>query len=59
MYADANISNIDQSYTKEKVQVQRKLNIQRERTGKEHTLCGLIPAAATYMSSFPIGIPMP
>lgn len=23
------------------------------------TFCGLIPAAATYMSSFPIGIPIP
>lgn len=26
---------------------------------REHTLCGLIPAAATYISSFPIGIPIP
>lgn len=24
-----------------------------------HTRCGLIPAAATYISSFPIGIPIP
>lgn len=26
---------------------------------KKHTLCGLIPAAATYTSSFPMGIPIP
>lgn len=27
--------------------------------GVTHTLCGLMPAAATYTSSFPIGIPIP
>jgi len=57
----ANISNIDYKVipNMQKLQVERKLKIQRKRKGKKHTFRGLIPAAATYMSSFPIGIPMP
>lgn len=31
----------------------------KRKVGEKHTFRGLIPAAATYMSSFPIGIPMP
>lgn len=31
----------------------------RNRHKKKHTLCGLMPAAATYTSSFPMGIPIP
>lgn len=36
-----------------------KLSIGAQTERVIHTLCGLIPAAATYISSLPIGIPIP
>jgi len=54
-----NISNIDYKVipNMQKLQVERKLKMKRK--GKKHTFHGLLPAETTYMSSFPIGIPMP